>query len=171
MSYLGQPYKLYYEAKFFHQGLLDVMAFVERPDGVILGPYHLAESPSPLRGGYSAIYESNVNDSVGQYIIRYISPSEGNQSSSRMEFMRDPGTTAAQQSTSGVTLTGILKTEQMKASVRSSVGIEGKIRNDGLIAEVKDSTKLVVSLDKTEMVGRIDNKNLKGEINGQLNLP
>lgn len=69
MSFLGQPYRVVYEAKNFKTGLVGVTAKVKRPDGVVIGAFALTEfAEAEFKGMYFFDLLTVLADPVGEWI-------------------------------------------------------------------------------------------------------
>lgn len=85
--YRGTPYTVVYEAKNFLSGLINIVAMVRKPNGVVSGPFVLTEMPAPFTGRYSFDFLSNLTDPEGAYIVMISSASENIQITTKFELI------------------------------------------------------------------------------------
>jgi hypothetical protein len=78
MAVLGQPERLIYVAKGLRTGLSDVVAYVQKPTGAVVGPFAMTEFSNPnFAGAYFFDFNTDeVNDTNGTYSWVAVSPTE-----------------------------------------------------------------------------------------------
>lgn len=78
MATLGQPSRVSYISKGLQSGLTDIVAYISKPSGSIVGPFELEEFENSNFSGfyYFDFYTNKANDSYGTYTGVIISNSE-----------------------------------------------------------------------------------------------
>lgn len=87
MAVLTIPERIVYSSKNGLSGLLDVVAYANKPNGAVAGPFPLVEFVSSrFRGLYYFDLLTSVSDPTGDWVINVISPSENIKTPVKVKF-------------------------------------------------------------------------------------
>ena len=86
MGYVTKPYRVIYEAKNYTTGLLNVQAFIFKPNLTTAGPFPMTEMPSVFAGRYYFDFITSAGDPEGEYVALIYSPTEGIQTTHRISL-------------------------------------------------------------------------------------
>ena len=163
MGYLGVPYRLAWEGKFFRTGLTDVSVNILRPDGSLSGPISLSES-GDFPGLYLANYGSTLLDPEGEYLATVTSPTEGLRDTHRFTLSQRP--TGGGNSASPETLEGFIQSSSIVGTLTLTDAVLGVLQaQDVILGSITSQSPMTGEIQGDEVEGIVNASNpLIGEI-------
>lgn len=160
MAFLGQPERVFYEAKNFRSGLANITVNIKRPDGNT-NTAPMNELPAPFLGVYFYDLMTSMTDPIGEYLFLVNSPTE-NRKDITIRFF-EPAQSG------GGTATSSIFTTEVQGSVKEIVEIQGQLQENPLIQVMLLPTQKLAALllPPTPLTAKILTANLQGIVSLQ----